>query len=104
MLCFFLGNKFSFSEALIIYPTGILFTVYGRGEDGELRLGIRRAAQIKNGSSFPSLCSHQLNRSTFADVVHAISMKSVFSIYYNPRYVAAPHKYIHDMKYSEYAI
>ncbi|XVF40422.1 hypothetical protein PTKIN_Ptkin01aG0112400 [Pterospermum kingtungense] len=56
-----------------------------RGEDGELRLGIRRAAQIKNGASFPSLCSQQLNRSTFADVVHAISIKSVFSIYYNPR-------------------
>ncbi|MBA0840210.1 hypothetical protein Goarm_002810, partial [Gossypium armourianum] len=56
-----------------------------RGEDGELRLGIRRAAQIKNGASFLSLCSKQLNRSTFADAVHAISMKSVFSIYYNPR-------------------
>ncbi|MFQ6644623.1 hypothetical protein Gotur_019370 [Gossypium turneri] len=52
--------------------------------DGELRLGIRRAAQIKNGASFLSLCSKQLNRSTFADAVHAISMKSVFSIYYNP--------------------
>ncbi|XVF40424.1 hypothetical protein PTKIN_Ptkin01aG0112400 [Pterospermum kingtungense] len=85
MLCFFLGYKFPLSEALINYPTGILFTVYGRGEDGELRLGIRRAAQIKNGASFPSLCSQQLNRSTFADVVHAISIKSVFSIYYNPR-------------------
>ncbi|KAK8524503.1 hypothetical protein V6N12_029368 [Hibiscus sabdariffa] len=56
-----------------------------RGEDGELRLGIRRAAQIKNGTSFPSLCSKQLNHNTFADVVHAVSMKSVFSIYYNPR-------------------
>ncbi|KAK8349633.1 hypothetical protein V6Z12_A06G155800 [Gossypium hirsutum] len=56
-----------------------------RGEGGELRLGIRRAAQIKDGSSFPSSCSQQLNCSNFADVVHAISMKSVFSIYYNPR-------------------
>ncbi|XWS19654.1 hypothetical protein CRYUN_Cryun31cG0034000 [Craigia yunnanensis] len=56
-----------------------------RGEDGELRLGIRRAAQIKSANSFPSLCSQQLNRSTFADVVHAISIKRVFSIYYNPR-------------------
>ncbi|TYJ30672.1 hypothetical protein E1A91_A06G146400v1 [Gossypium mustelinum] len=55
-----------------------------RGEGGELRLGIRRAAQIKDGSSFPSSCSQQLNCSNFADVVHAISMKSVFSIYYNP--------------------
>ncbi|TYH67195.1 hypothetical protein ES332_D06G171600v1 [Gossypium tomentosum] len=56
-----------------------------RGEDGELRLGVRRAAQIKDGSSFPSSCSQQLNCSNFADVVHAVSMKSVFSIYYNPR-------------------
>ncbi|KAE8669808.1 Auxin response factor 3 [Hibiscus syriacus] len=55
-----------------------------RGEDGELRLGIRRAAQIKNCSSFPSLCCQLLNRSAFTDVVHAISIKSVFSIYYNP--------------------
>ncbi|KAG4146488.1 hypothetical protein ERO13_D05G160900v2 [Gossypium hirsutum] len=55
-----------------------------RGENGELRLGIRRAAHIKNGTSFHSLCTQQLNRSNFADVVHAISMKSVFSIYYNP--------------------
>ncbi|OMO65252.1 hypothetical protein COLO4_31402 [Corchorus olitorius] len=56
-----------------------------RGEDGELRLGVRRAAQIKSGSTFPNLCSQHLNRGTFADVIHAISMKSVFSIYYNPR-------------------
>ncbi|KAB2029471.1 hypothetical protein ES319_D05G166000v1 [Gossypium barbadense] len=55
-----------------------------RGENGELRLGIRRAAHIKNGTSFHSLCTQPLNRSNFADVVHAISMKSVFSIYYNP--------------------
>ncbi|MBA0778197.1 hypothetical protein Gotri_006091 [Gossypium trilobum] len=63
----------------------ILRTKACRGEDGELRLGVRRAAQIKDGSSFPSSCSQQLNCSNFADVVHAISMKSVFSIYYNPR-------------------
>ncbi|XWS18450.1 hypothetical protein CRYUN_Cryun32bG0044700 [Craigia yunnanensis] len=56
-----------------------------RVEEGELRLGIRRAAQIKNGTWKPALCSQRLNGSTFADVVHAISMKSVFRIYYNPR-------------------
>ncbi|KAL4289597.1 hypothetical protein GQ457_14G009560 [Hibiscus cannabinus] len=56
-----------------------------RGEDGELRLGIRRVARIKNVTSFPSLYSKQLNCSTFADVVRAVPMKSVFSIYYNPR-------------------
>ncbi|XP_052488947.1 auxin response factor 3 isoform X2 [Gossypium raimondii] len=67
-----------------------------RGEDGELRLGVRRAAQIKDGSSFPSSCSQQLNCSNFADVVHAVSMKSVFSIYYNPSssdFVIPVHKF-----------
>ncbi|XVF25735.1 hypothetical protein REPUB_Repub13aG0239300 [Reevesia pubescens] len=76
-----------------------------RGEDGELRLGIRRAAQIKNGNSFPSLCSQQLNRSTFVDVVHAISMKSVFSIYYNPRassseFIIPVHKFWKSLDHS----
>ncbi|XWS12589.1 hypothetical protein CRYUN_Cryun37aG0103000 [Craigia yunnanensis] len=76
-----------------------------RGEDGELRLGIRRAAQIKNCTSFPSLCSQQLNRSTFAEVVHAISMKSVFSIYYNPRassseFIIPVHKFWKSLDHS----
>ncbi|KAK8629357.1 hypothetical protein V6N13_078200 [Hibiscus sabdariffa] len=76
-----------------------------RGEDGELRLGIRRVAQIKNGSSFPSLCCQQLNRNTFADFVHAISMKSVFSIYYNPRassseFVIPVHKFLKSLDHS----
>ncbi|XVF27577.1 hypothetical protein REPUB_Repub14bG0120500 [Reevesia pubescens] len=76
-----------------------------RGEDGDLRLGIRRAAQIKNVTSFPSLCSKQLNRSTFADVVHAISMKSVFSIYYNPRaslseFIIPVHKFWKSLDHS----
>lgn len=55
-----------------------------RGEDGELRLGIRRAAQVKVGSTFSALCGQQLNHSNYADVVHAVSMRSAFSIYYNP--------------------
>ncbi|XVF12429.1 hypothetical protein REPUB_Repub08aG0117700 [Reevesia pubescens] len=79
--------------------------VHSMGEDGELRLGIRRATQMKNGTSFPSLCSQQLNRSTFADVVHAISMKSVFSIYYNPRansseFIIPVHKFSKSLDHS----
>ncbi|KAK8485099.1 hypothetical protein V6N13_062972 [Hibiscus sabdariffa] len=77
-----------------------------RSEDGELRLGIRRVAQIKNVSPFPSLCCQQLNRNTFADVVHAISMKSVFSIYYNPsrasssEFVIPVHKFLKSLDHS----
>ncbi|KAL1165869.1 hypothetical protein V6Z11_A06G157500 [Gossypium hirsutum] len=78
-------SAFVNKKKLVSGDAEFLYGVHGRGEGGELRLGIRRAAQIKDGSSFPSSCSQQLNCSNFADVVHAISMKSVFSIYYNPR-------------------
>nr|WHM53216.1 auxin response factor 2 [Paeonia lactiflora] len=56
-----------------------------RGGDGELRLGIRRAAQVKGGPPFEALCSQQLNLSNFSSVANAISTGSVFNIYYNPR-------------------
>ncbi|KAL6282389.1 hypothetical protein ACE6H2_013318 [Prunus campanulata] len=56
-----------------------------RGDDGELRLGIRRAALVKGSATYPTLCSQQLNYSAIMDVVNAISMKNAFNIFYNPR-------------------
>ncbi|KAJ0081290.1 hypothetical protein Patl1_10630 [Pistacia atlantica] len=41
-----------------------------RGEDGELRLGIRRASQVKSGAAFPSSCSQQGSASEFIIPVH----------------------------------
>ncbi|XP_024993271.1 auxin response factor 3-like isoform X2 [Cynara cardunculus var. scolymus] len=57
-----------------------------RGDDGVLRLGIRRASQVKVASSLPAFCSQQLN--DFATVVNSISRRSVFSVYYNPRHLS----------------
>ncbi|XP_017231661.1 auxin response factor 3 isoform X2 [Daucus carota subsp. sativus] len=54
-----------------------------RGDDGELRLGIRRAGQAKSGAKFALACTLQLN--DIASVVKAISTKSVFNLCYNPR-------------------
>ncbi|GJN15219.1 hypothetical protein PR202_gb02113 [Eleusine coracana subsp. coracana] len=56
-----------------------------RGDDGELRLGVRRAAQLKNGSAFPALYNQCSNLGTLANVAHAVATKVVFHIYYNPR-------------------
>lgn len=78
-------KKLSLRNCWLFFST-ILYDTYDRGEDGELRLGIRRAAQVKVGSTFSALCGQQLNHSNYADVVHAVSMRSAFSIYYNPRY------------------
>lgn len=57
------------------------------GNDGELRLGIRRAAQLKNGTPFSAPCSQSLDLGKLAAVANAVSTKSVFHIYYNPRCV-----------------
>ncbi|KAM6551167.1 hypothetical protein CsatB_000975 [Cannabis sativa] len=61
-----------------------------RGDDGELRLGIRRAAQVKGCGSFPTLFSQQLNYSSMKDVVSAMSTRSAFNLYYNPRASSSP--------------
>uniref|UniRef100_A0A1J3HMK5 Auxin response factor n=1 Tax=Noccaea caerulescens TaxID=107243 RepID=A0A1J3HMK5_NOCCA len=57
-----------------------------RGDDGKLRLGVRRAAQIEGASAFSTQYNNQnMNHNNFAQVAHAISTHSVFSIYYNPK-------------------
>ncbi|KAJ0589707.1 putative transcription factor ARF family [Helianthus annuus] len=56
-----------------------------RGDDGVLRLGIRRATQVKPASSFPPFFGHQLNDRDFSNVVNSISQRTIFSVYYNPR-------------------
>lgn len=61
------------------------YNIYIRGEDGELRLGVRRAAQVKASATYPPPCSQHLNYNTITEVVDAISMKTAFNVYYNPR-------------------
>ncbi|KAI3764965.1 hypothetical protein L2E82_14983 [Cichorium intybus] len=53
-----------------------------RGDDGVLRLGIRRAAQAKTAPRFPATRCHQLN--DFTTVVNSISQRTVFNVCYNP--------------------
>uniref|UniRef100_A0A2P2MPY7 Auxin response factor n=1 Tax=Rhizophora mucronata TaxID=61149 RepID=A0A2P2MPY7_RHIMU len=55
-----------------------------RGEDGELRLGIRRAAQGQCGAIFFIPNFRQFNQGSFIDVVNAVSKRSVFSVCYDP--------------------
>ncbi|PWA88762.1 auxin response factor, DNA-binding pseudobarrel domain protein [Artemisia annua] len=56
-----------------------------RGDDGVLRLGVRRAAQMKTAPGFLSSHRQLLNDISFNDVVNSISQRSVFNVYYNPR-------------------
>ncbi|XP_004293901.1 PREDICTED: auxin response factor 3 [Fragaria vesca subsp. vesca] len=56
-----------------------------RGEDGELRLGVRRAAQVKASATYPTPGSQHLNYNSVTELVDAISTKTAFNAYYNPR-------------------
>ncbi|MFS8015729.1 putative transcription factor B3-Domain family [Helianthus anomalus] len=56
-----------------------------RGDDGVLRLGIRRATQVKAGSSLLRFSDQKSNSFDFSTVVNSISRRSLFSICYNLR-------------------
>lgn len=61
--------------------------IFCRGGDGELRLGIRRAVQIKSCATALPITNQQFNASSISAVVTAISTRSTFDICYNPRYI-----------------
>ncbi|KAF3554309.1 hypothetical protein F2Q69_00017251 [Brassica cretica] len=56
-----------------------------RGDDGKLRLGVRRAAQFEGASAFSTQYNQNTNHNNFSVVAHAISSNSAFNIYYNPK-------------------
>lgn len=58
-----------------------------RGGNGELRLGIRRASQLKGNISYNISGSQNLNVGVgaLASLANAVSMKKMFQINYNPR-------------------
>ncbi|KAK9124310.1 hypothetical protein Sjap_013912 [Stephania japonica] len=68
-----------------------LHGVEWRGDNGELRLGIRRAGRPRN--SLPSLLSNQhTHLNILSSVANAISTKSMFHIFYSPR--ASPAEFV----------
>jgi len=56
-----------------------------RGDDGKLRLGVRRASQIEGTAALSAQYNQNMNHNNFSEVAHAISTHSVFSISYNPK-------------------
>jgi auxin response factor len=56
-----------------------------RGDDGELRLGVRRATQLKNEAIFKAFSSESSKMRTLSAVADSLKHGSVFHICYNPR-------------------
>jgi auxin response factor len=63
----------------------VLFTY--RGNDGELRLGVRRAVQLKNEALLEAVSSTDSKLRTLSAVASSLENRSIFHICFNPRFV-----------------
>lgn len=59
--------------------------IFLRGEDGELRVGIRRALRQQNTPLSSVLPSQSMHMGVIATATHAIVARTMFAVYYKPR-------------------
>ncbi|KAF2311534.1 hypothetical protein GH714_024615 [Hevea brasiliensis] len=61
--------------------------IFLRGENGELRVGVRRAMRQQGNVPSSVISSHSMHLGVLATAWHAISTGTMFTVYYKPRYV-----------------
>jgi auxin response factor len=57
-----------------------------RGENGELRVGVRRLMRQLNNMPSSVISSHNMHLGVLATASHAISTGTLFSVFYKPRF------------------
>ncbi|XP_058082233.1 auxin response factor 2-like isoform X3 [Magnolia sinica] len=72
--------------------------IFLRGENRELRVGVRRAMRQQNNVSASVISSHSMQLGVLATASHAISTGTMFSVYYRPR--TSPSEFI--VPYNQY--
>ncbi|XP_024985225.1 auxin response factor 18-like isoform X2 [Cynara cardunculus var. scolymus] len=74
--------------------------VFLRGENGELRVGVRRVAQQHNSMPSSVISSRSMRLGMLATASHAVSTQSRFVVYYKPRtsqFIIGLNKYIESI-------
>ena len=61
-----------------------VFAFY-RGENGELRVGVRRAMRQQGNVPSSVISSHSMHLGVLATAWHAVSTGTLFTVYYKPR-------------------
>jgi auxin response factor len=66
----------------------VYLIIISRGENGELRVGVRRL--MRQLSNMPSsvISSHSMHLGVLATASHAIATKTLFSVFYKPRFMS----------------
>nr|GMD78519.1 auxin response factor 2-like [Ipomoea batatas] len=59
--------------------------IFLRGENGELRVGVRRAMRHQGNAPSSVISSHSMHLGVLATAWHAIQTKTIFTVYYKPR-------------------
>ncbi|KAL2539401.1 Auxin response factor 2 [Abeliophyllum distichum] len=72
--------------------------IFLRGENGELRVGVRRAMRQEGNTPSSVISSHSMHLGVLATAWHANLTKTMFTVYYKPR--TSPAEYI--VPYDQY--
>ncbi|PWA75798.1 auxin response factor 1 [Artemisia annua] len=59
--------------------------IFLRGENGELRVGVRRLMRLLNNMPSSVISSHSMHLGVLATASHAINTGTLFSVFYKPR-------------------
>lgn len=73
--------------------------IFLRGENGELRVGVRRLMRQQNNMPSSVISSHSMHLGVLATASHAISTRTLFSVFYKPRasrseFIVSVNKYL----------
>lgn len=59
---------------------------FSRGENGELRVGVRRVARQQISMPSSVISSQSMHLGVLATASHAVATQTLFVVYYKPRY------------------
>jgi hypothetical protein len=80
----YLSDEVNFLLSFVLFHKLQLLFLY-RGDDGQLRLGVRRAVQLRNEALFEPVNSSDSKLRILSSVASSLENKSVFHICFNPR-------------------
>jgi hypothetical protein len=83
---FILGMNLYIYVLIMDYFLLIIVLLNGRGENGELRVGVRRLMRQVNSMPSSVISSHSMHLGVLATASHAISTGTLFSVFYKPRF------------------
>jgi hypothetical protein len=76
------------------------YIIFSRGENGELRVGVRRANLQQSSMPSSVISSHSMHLGVLATARHATQTKTMFIVYYKPRtsqFIISLNKYLEAM-------